>query len=101
MADPFSLATGLVGLVGVAIQVTQVVVVFIAQWKDVPKDTNNFMLKLLALKTHLSEIYTNLLLNPVFANVLHDQTRPCSPNWDLKPYLHQMPSSFLELIHRR
>lgn len=37
MADPFSLATGLVGLVGVAIQVMQVVVGFIAQWKDAPK----------------------------------------------------------------
>ena len=50
MADPFSLATGLVGLVGVAIQVTQVVVGFIAQWKGAPKDTKSFMLELLALK---------------------------------------------------
>jgi hypothetical protein len=31
------------------------------------------MLELLSLKTHLSELYTNLFLNPVFANAFHDQ----------------------------
>lgn len=73
MLDPFLLATGLVGLVGVAIQVTQVVIGFIAQRKDVPKDTNNFTPELLALKTHLSELYTNLVLNPVLTNAFQDQ----------------------------
>jgi hypothetical protein len=73
MSDPFSLATGLVGLVGIAIQVTQVIIGFIAQRMDVPKDTNNFMLELLALKTQLSELYTNLVLNLVFANAFQDQ----------------------------
>jgi hypothetical protein len=73
MSVPFSLATGLVGLVSVEIQVTQVVIGFIAQRKDVPKDTNNFMLELLALKTYLSELYTNLVLNPVFANAFQGQ----------------------------
>ena len=57
---------------GVAIQVMQDVVGFIAQWKDVPKDTNSFMLELLALKTYLSEFYINLVLNPVFANAFQD-----------------------------
>jgi hypothetical protein len=67
MADPFSLASGIVGVVGLAIQVTQVVIQFGLQWKDAPEDAQSFILELQSLNTNLSELHVNILFNSEFS----------------------------------
>lgn len=70
MADPF----GIVGVVSLTIQITQVVVQFRLDWKDVPHDAKTFRSELQTLKTVLSETHTNLLLNSDFRAAF--QNRP-------------------------
>src|SRR5271168_3270416 len=67
MAEAFGLASGIVGVVGFAIQMTQVIIQFGLQWKDAPKDAKSFMLELQSLKSDLSELYTNILYNSEFS----------------------------------
>jgi hypothetical protein len=64
MAEAFGLASGIVGF---AIQMTQVVIQFGLQWKDAPEDAKSFILELQSLKTNLSELYTNILYNSEFS----------------------------------
>jgi ankyrin repeat protein len=70
MADPF----GIVGVISLAIQITQTVVRFGLDWKDAPHDAKTFLTELQTLKTILSETNTNILLNPDFAEAF--QNRP-------------------------
>jgi hypothetical protein len=74
MADPFGTGAGIVGVIGLAIQITQVVVQFGMDWKDAPGDVKVFMAELGTLKTVLSETNTNILINPDFAEDF--QNRP-------------------------
>jgi hypothetical protein len=74
MADPFGTGAGVVGVISLAIQITQVVVQFGTDWKDVPDSVKIFMTELGTLKTVLSETNTNILLNPDFAEAF--QNRP-------------------------
>jgi hypothetical protein len=74
MADPFGTGAGIVGVIGLAIQITQVVVQFGIDWKDAPENVKTFMAELGTLKTVLSETNTNIILNPDFAAAF--QNRP-------------------------
>jgi hypothetical protein len=74
MADPFGTGAGIVGVIGLAIQIAQVVVQFGMDWKDVPGNVKTFMAELGTLKTVLSETNTNILLNPDFEAAF--QNRP-------------------------
>lgn len=67
MADPFGTGAGIVGVIGLAFQITQVVVQFGLDWKDAPDNVKTFMVELGTLKTVLSETNSNILLNPDFA----------------------------------
>jgi hypothetical protein len=67
MADPFGTGAGIVGVIGLAIQITQVVIQFGIDWKDAPANVKTFMAELGTLKTVLSETNTNIILNPDFA----------------------------------
>ncbi|KFZ23699.1 hypothetical protein V502_01827 [Pseudogymnoascus sp. VKM F-4520 (FW-2644)] len=73
MADPVGAGSGIVGVIGLAIQVTQVVVQFGMDWKKAPDDVKAFMGELGALKTMLSETNTNILLNEDFKAAFQDQ----------------------------
>ncbi|KFZ17293.1 hypothetical protein V501_01823 [Pseudogymnoascus sp. VKM F-4519 (FW-2642)] len=73
MADPVGAGAGIVGVIGLAIQVTQVVVQFGMDWKDAPDDVKASMAELGALKTVLSEKNTNILLNADFEAAFQDQ----------------------------
>ncbi|EXJ84730.1 hypothetical protein A1O3_05401 [Capronia epimyces CBS 606.96] len=82
MADPLSIGSGIVGIIGLAIQVTQVVVQFGLDWKDAPREVKAFMAELKTLHTILSAI-NNLILSPEFteafqtrSSVLVSQLRP-------------------------
>jgi hypothetical protein len=96
MADPFSTGAGIVGVIGLTIQITQVVVQFGMDWKDAPDAVKAFMAELGTLKTVLSETNTNILLNPDFAEAF--QSRPsllltqlgpnAPPTSDTKVLLH-------------
>jgi hypothetical protein len=70
MADPLSI----VGVIGVAIQITQVVVQFGLDWKDAPQDVKAFMVELRTLRTTLSETNTNLLLNSDFTEACQNRS---------------------------
>jgi hypothetical protein len=74
MAEAFGIGAGIVGIIGLAIQVAQVVSQFGLDWKDAPNDVKSFMTELQSLKTTLSEINSNLLLNKDFAEAF--QGRP-------------------------
>lgn len=74
MADPFSIGAGIVGIIGLAIQITQVVVQFGLDWKDAPHDVKSFLVELQTLNTVLSVTNTNIILNPDFAEAF--QNRP-------------------------
>jgi hypothetical protein len=67
MADPFSTTSAILGVVGVAIQITQTVVQFGKGWKDVPEDVKTFMVELGTLQTILSELHSKIVVNPDFA----------------------------------
>ena len=43
MADPFSIGAGIVGVIGLTIQIAQVVVQFRLDWKDAPAEVKSFM----------------------------------------------------------
>ena len=60
MAEAFGVGAGIVGVLGLTIQITQVVVQFGLDWKHAPKDVADFMRELRSLKTVLSETRTNL-----------------------------------------
>jgi hypothetical protein len=74
MADPFGTGAGIVGVISLAIQITQVVVQFGIDWKDAPENVKTFMAELGTLKTVLSETNTNIILNPDFTAAF--QNRP-------------------------
>ena len=73
MADPIGTGAGIVGVVGLAIQITQVVVQFGMGWKDAPDDVKAFMAELGTLQTVLSVTNTNILANPDFAVAFQSQ----------------------------
>ena len=66
MADAFGIGAGIVGVIGLTIQITQVVVQFGLDWKDAPADVKSFMTELRSLKIVLSETNTNFNQNPEF-----------------------------------
>jgi hypothetical protein len=67
MADLFGTGAGIVGVISLAIQITQVVVKFGMDWEDAPENLKTFMAELGTLKTVLSETNSNIILNPDFA----------------------------------
>lgn len=74
MAEAFGTGAGIVGVIGLAIQITQVVLQFGLDWKDAPEKVKTFMAELGTLKTVLSETNTNIVLNRDFAEAF--QGRP-------------------------
>ncbi|KFZ13947.1 hypothetical protein V501_03464, partial [Pseudogymnoascus sp. VKM F-4519 (FW-2642)] len=74
MAEPFGTGAGIVGVISLAIQITQVVVQFGMDWKYAPDNIKTFMAELGTLKTVLSETNTNIILNPDFEAAF--QNRP-------------------------
>jgi hypothetical protein len=91
MADPF----GIVGVIGLTIQIAQLVVQFGPDWKDAPHDAQPFLAKLHTLKTVLSETNTNLLLNLDFAEAF--QKRPYLLSSQLRPNASSTTDTILML----
>jgi len=76
MADPLSIAVGIVGVLGLAIQITQIVVQFGLDWKDAPKEAKSIVRELQSLRVVMSEIEKaefNLLLNTDFVDAFQDR----------------------------
>lgn len=65
MADPFSIGGGIVGILGLIIQISQVVGRFGLKWKDAPKVVQAFKTELRSLQVTLSEM-TKLISDPSF-----------------------------------
>jgi len=76
MADPLSIGSGIVGILGLTISITQIVVQFGLDWKDAPKEAKSIVSELQSLKVVMLEIEkaeTNLLLNTDFIDAFQDQ----------------------------
>ncbi len=73
MAEALGVGAGIVGVLGLTIQISQVVVQFGLDWKDAPAAVKEFMTELQTLKTILSETNTNLTLSPDFKAAFQDQ----------------------------
>lgn len=71
--EPFEVATGVVGVVSLIIQITQTIVQLGLDWKEAPDNVKASITELQALKTVLSETNTNLTVNPEFANAFGNQ----------------------------
>jgi hypothetical protein len=74
MAEPFSIGTGIVGVISLAIQITQAVVQFGLDWKDAPHDVKTFLAELQTLNTVLSASNKNIILNPDYAEALENRS---------------------------
>lgn len=64
---------GIVAVLGLTIQITQVVIQFGLDWKNAPTDVKSFMNELRSLKTVLSETRTNFLDDPNFKEAFKDR----------------------------
>lgn len=73
MTDPLGTVSATLGVVGVAIKITQIVVQFGKDWKDVPGDVKNFVVNLGTLQTVLSEFHTKIVINPDFAEAFRSR----------------------------
>jgi hypothetical protein len=67
MAEAFGFGASIAGVLGVTLQIMQVVVQFGLDWKDAPKDVQIFKTELQGLQTTLSEIQGRLISDPEFA----------------------------------
>ena len=71
MAEVFGVAAGVVGILGLTIQITQVVAEFRLDWKDAPEDVRGFKMELRSLVSVLSETQKLVLhadVKEAFAN---------------------------------
>jgi hypothetical protein len=66
MAEPFSIAAGIVGVLGLAIQTSQIVLKFGLDWKNASEEIRSFRSELQSLQMTLTEIQTKLVSNPSF-----------------------------------
>lgn len=74
MAEVLGVASGIVGILSLTIQITQLIVQFGLDWKDAPKEAKALMSELQSLKTILSETQTNLILNPDFHDAFQNRS---------------------------
>jgi Cdc6-like AAA superfamily ATPase len=74
MAEAFGTGASIVGVIGLAIQITQAAVQLWTDWKDAPENVKAFIAELGTLKTVLSETHANILLNKDFEAAF--QNRP-------------------------
>ncbi|KAF7506984.1 hypothetical protein GJ744_011008 [Endocarpon pusillum] len=107
MADPFSIGVGVVGVVGLAIQIVQVVTRCGLDWKDAPTEVKAVREELQVLAQTLSITQTNILQNPDFAaafdnrpSLLLSQLGPNAPNdTNTKVMLQSCERHLRDLLH--
>lgn len=76
MADPFSIGSGIVGILGLTISITEIVFQFGLDWKDAPKEAKSIISELQSLKVVMLEIEkaeSNLLINTDFIDAFQDR----------------------------
>ena len=80
MAEAFGLASGIVGVVGVAIKVLRTVVDFGLDWKEAPEEARNLVRELEGLKIVLTETNMNVhLLGPDSTSTLDSKSAVLGP----------------------
>jgi len=70
MADPFSLGASILGVVGLTIQIGEILVKFSLNWAHAPDDVKQFNAEIQTLKTTLSTTYANAITNPEFEKAM-------------------------------
>ncbi|KAH0560006.1 hypothetical protein GP486_003478 [Trichoglossum hirsutum] len=69
----FEIGADIVGVIGLTIQIIQVIIKFGLDWKDAPKDIKMFITELQGPKTVLSEANSNITMNPDFREAFQGQ----------------------------
>jgi hypothetical protein len=67
MAEAFGVGAGVVGVIGLTIQISQIVFRFGLNWKDAPVNVTKFKAELDSLNAVLSQINSSIMLNPEYA----------------------------------
>lgn len=67
MAEAFGIGAGVVSVIGLTIQISQIVVQFGLDWANAPKNVKEFKEELNILNAVLSQINSGILLNPEYA----------------------------------
>lgn len=80
MADPASLATGVVALIGLAIQAGVAIDKFVANWKDAPREVMTFIEELVSLEDTLQATDRVLEHKSVYEKVDESLYSGLSPN---------------------
>ncbi|KAI8632475.1 ankyrin repeat-containing domain protein [Xylariaceae sp. FL1651] len=70
MAEPFSLGASIIGVVGLTIQIGELLVKFGMNWSHAPEDVKHLIVEIQTLKTTLSITYTNAIINPNFKEAM-------------------------------
>ena len=74
MVDPFSLATGIAGLLSLTIEIVSISYAYGSGVKGAPKAISSIVQELLALKNILSDLQNNVILNPDIAEAFEAQS---------------------------
>ncbi|KAI1333200.1 hypothetical protein F5Y16DRAFT_355071 [Xylariaceae sp. FL0255] len=70
MAEAFGLAVSILGIVGLATQVGELLAKFGMSWSHASKDVKSLTIEIQALKTILSATYVNAIENPEFEKAM-------------------------------
>jgi hypothetical protein len=74
MAEALGIGTGIIGVISLTVQISQVVVQFGLDWKDAPANIRSFMAELHGLNAVLSQINSSILLNPEYAEAFEGRS---------------------------
>jgi hypothetical protein len=86
LAEAFGIGSGVIGVLGLTIQISQVMVQFGLDWKDAPGNITSFMAELRSLNAILSQIESSILHNPEYAEAFKGRS-------SLLSSLHSTPLS--------
>lgn len=66
MGEPFSIGAGVVGVLGLTIQISRLIWEFGLDWRNAPEDIRIFMLEIQGLQLSITDIQTRLISSPFF-----------------------------------
>ncbi|KAH6989799.1 hypothetical protein BKA56DRAFT_259996 [Ilyonectria sp. MPI-CAGE-AT-0026] len=94
MAEAFGIGAGVVGIIGLTIQIAQVVVQFGLDCNDAPDNVKKFMAELRGLNAVLSQINSSIVVNPEYAAAFEGRSSLLLSQLHASP--SQVPKSLLQ-----
>lgn len=94
MAEAFGIGAGVVGIIGLTIQIAQVAVQFGLDCNDAPDNVKKFMVELRGLNAVLSQINSSIVVNPEYAAAFEGRSSLVLSQLHASP--SKVPKSLLE-----